>query len=57
MAWLQIVESGAASAAEIETFLGDLVWLGEAVERVFPHARAFVRPAFDEPEELARLSA
>jgi hypothetical protein len=55
VAWLQIVEGGAASAAEIETFLADLVWLGEAVERVFPHARAFVRPAFDEPEELARL--
>src|SRR5687768_14368550 len=25
------------------------------LERVFPRARAFVRPAFDEPDEVARL--
>jgi len=38
---------------EADPFIGDLVWLGDALERVRPRARAFVRPAFDEPEALA----
>jgi hypothetical protein len=33
------------------------VWLGEALERVFPTARAFVRPGFDEPDEVSTLLA
>jgi hypothetical protein len=54
-AWLQLVESGAATRADVAPLIADLVWLGEALERVFPNARAFVRPGFDEPEELAKL--
>jgi hypothetical protein len=57
VAWLQVAERGLASNRELEPFLADLVWLGEELERVFPNARAFVRPAFDEPEEVARLLA
>jgi hypothetical protein len=38
-------------------FCHDSHRLGEELERVFPKARGFVRPAFDEPEELARLLA
>jgi hypothetical protein len=49
-AWLQVGD-GAGS------FIADLVWLGEALEEMFPRARAFVRPAFDEPDAVARLLA
>ena len=54
-AWLDLVEVGVASPSDVTPFLDDLVWLKAALERTFPKARAFVRPAFDEPEEVARL--
>ena len=56
-AWLELIERGTLSDAEAAPFIADLVWLGEALEQVFPKARAFVRPAFDEPEAMARLLA
>jgi hypothetical protein len=34
-----------------------LVWLGEALERACPNARGFIRPAFDEPDAVARFLA
>jgi hypothetical protein len=54
-AWLDLVEVGAVSTVEATPFLDDLLWLLGAVEQTFPKARAFVRPAFDEPDEAARL--
>jgi hypothetical protein len=54
-AWLDLVSVGFASAAEAGPFVEDLVWLRAALERTFPNGRSFVRPAFDEPEEVARL--
>ena len=56
-AWLALVEQGAISPSEADPFIADLVWLGEALERIRPRARAFVRPAFDEPDAVARLLA
>jgi len=56
-AWLELVERGVISDAEAAPFVADLVWLGEALEQVFPRARAFVRPAFDEPDAVAMLLA
>lgn len=56
-AWLELVEHGVISDAEAAPFIADLVWLGEALEQVFPRARAFVRPAFDEPDAVAILFA
>ncbi len=55
-AWLELVEHGAVRGADVAPFIADLVWLGEALERVFPNARAFVRPALDEPEEVSKLA-
>ena len=52
-AWLEVADTG----ARVQSFIADLVWMGEALERQFPAARSFVRPAFDEPEAVARLSA
>jgi len=54
-AWLDLVEVRAISASEVAPFIDDLEWLRAALERTFPKARAFVRPAFDEPDEVARL--
>jgi hypothetical protein len=54
-AWLELVVRGIVSRDEADAFIADLVWLGEALERVRPRARALVRPAFDEPEAVARF--
>jgi hypothetical protein len=56
-AWLELVRQGVTSDADAAPFIADLVWLGEALEWVFPNARAFVRPAFDEPDDVSRLLA
>jgi hypothetical protein len=56
-AWLELVERGIVSAAEASRFVAHLVWLGGQIERARPNARGFVRPAFDEPDEMARLLA
>ncbi len=57
VAWLHLIENGLASFAEVEPFITDLIWLTDELDRVFPRARAFVRPAFDEPDEVAKLLA
>ena len=54
-AWLDLTEVGAISASEAAPFIDDLEWLRAALERTFPNARAFVRPAFDEPDAVAGL--
>jgi hypothetical protein len=56
-AWLQIVEHGFATWKEAEPFVRQLLWLRDEIERIFPNARAFVRPGFDEPDEVAKLLA
>jgi hypothetical protein len=56
-AWLELVERGRITSSEANSFLADLVWLGDALERVRPKARAFVRPGLDEPEAVAILLA
>jgi hypothetical protein len=57
VAWIRIVELGMATWNEAEPFLRQLLWLHDEIERVFPGARAFVRPGFDEPEQVAQLLA
>jgi hypothetical protein len=56
-AWLIAIERGVITRAEADTFVSDLVWLGDSLERVFPKARAFVRPGLDEPDEVSMLIA
>jgi len=56
-AWLELIERRVVTDVEAAPFIADLVWLGEVLERVFPAARAFVRPALDEPEEVSKLLA
>ena len=54
-AWLELAQHGLASPAEIAPCIADLIWLGDELECVFPRARAFVRPGFDDPTEVAAL--
>ena len=54
-AWLDLIDQHIVSRAEADSFIADLVWLGEALEGVRPKARAFVRPGFDEPDAVARF--
>jgi len=56
-AWLDMISGGIASMEDAEPFTRQLVSLRSQIESVFPKARAFVRPAFDEPEAVARLLA
>ena len=46
-AWLQLVESGRATSAEVQPLIAELVWLGDRLEELFPGARGFVRLGFD----------
>ena len=54
-AWLDLVQVGGVSIVDATPLLDDLLWLRGALERTFPKARSFVRPGFDEPDEVARL--
>jgi hypothetical protein len=56
-AWLNVVHTGLGTASEVEPFIADLIALSDELDRVFPNARTFVRPAFDEPDEVAKLYA
>ena len=56
-AWLELVERGDAPMSEAAPFIADLLWLREALERVRPEARAFVRPGLDEPAAVAQYLA
>jgi hypothetical protein len=47
-AWLELVRRGVVSPAQAEPFIGDLAWASAELERVFPRARAFIRPGLDE---------
>lgn len=54
-AWLALVDGDGLAMSTATPVIADLVWLHESLERQFPGARSFVRPAFDEPDAVARL--
>lgn len=54
-AWLRLAEHGAISVLEAAPVLTELQQLTAEMETLFPRARAFVRPGFDEPEAVAML--
>ena len=56
-AWTTLIERGYAAAADIQSLVDDTTWLIEHTEKHLPEARAFVRPAFDEPDEVRKLEA
>ena len=54
-AWLRLAELGAISLIEAAPVLTELQQLTAALDRLFPRARSFVRPGFDEPAAVAML--
>ena len=54
-AWLWLAEHGMVSVLEAAPVLTDLQRVTAELERLFPRARDFVRPGFDEPEAVALL--
>jgi hypothetical protein len=54
-AWRALAECGRASEADASGFVADLAWLARALECARPRARQFVRPGFDEPDEVAAM--
>lgn len=56
-AWLALVGGHGLAMSAATPFIADLVWLNDTLERRFPRARSFVRPAFDEPDAVAQLLA
>ena len=56
-AWRDLVSKGVVTDAQAQPFLTELAWLLRRLDEVFPLARSFVRPGFDEPEDVARLRA
>jgi hypothetical protein len=55
-AWITTAERGLAPTTEVEPFVSELGVLSDELEHLFPQARAFVRPGFDEPDEVAKLT-
>ena len=56
-AWLDLVDQGLTSPGVAAALIDDLSWLRDALERTFPNARTFVRPGFDEPDDVAQLDS
>ena len=47
LAWIIAAERGLAPVPAVEPFVAELSILADELERVFPKARAFIRPGFD----------
>ena len=57
LAWAEARRLGLVSAEQAARFIGELHWLGAEIEELIPLARAFIRPGFDEPDEVRKLEA
>jgi hypothetical protein len=56
-AWRDLVSVGGQSEPEVGPFLNELNWLRSELVAAIPRANEFVRPGFDEPDEVRRLEA
>jgi hypothetical protein len=56
-AWLALSAAKLVPRASAEALISDLVWLRLEIERIFPHARTFVRPGLDETDAVTQLRA
>jgi hypothetical protein len=57
LAWAAAREAGRVAADDAARFIGELHRLSIELEELVPQARGFIRPAFDEPEEVRKLEA
>ena len=56
-AWADAREIGRIPAADAAGLIAQLQWLSMEIEELIPRARAFVRPGFDELDEVRKLDA
>jgi hypothetical protein len=56
-AWRDLLATGGANEADVVAFNVDLASLRSELDTAIPRARAFVRPGFDEPDEVRNLGA
>lgn len=56
-AWRSLVDTHHVSATVAAPFLSEIARMQRNVNRAVPDARAFVRPGFDEPDEVKMLDA
>ncbi len=56
-AWQILIETHHYSATEAVPFLAEIGRMQRNLHRALPDARAFVRPGFDEPDEVKMLEA
>ena len=56
-AWRSLIETHHVSATVAAPFLGEIARMQRNVNRAVPNARAFVRPGFDEADEVKMLDA
>jgi hypothetical protein len=57
LAWAAARDAGKVSPDDAARFIGELHRLSIELEELIPKARGFVRPAFDEPDEVRKLEA
>jgi hypothetical protein len=56
-AWRLLVETRHYSESDVAPFLSEIDRMHRNLERAVPHARTFVRPGFDEMEEVTLLGS
>ena len=56
LAWQALVGADCLSDGEVAPFLNEIAGMRRNLDRVLPDARAFVRPGFDELDEVARIA-
>lgn len=54
-AWRQLIAKRIIAEKEAVPLLATIGWLVGEIDRLIPEARAFIRPGFDEPDELRKL--
>ena len=56
-AWQTLIATHHYSAREAAPFLAEIGRMQRNLNRALPNARSFVRPGFDEPDEVKMLEA
>ena len=56
-AWRALIDTHHCSPTEAAPFLAEIARMQRNLQRAVPNARKFVRPGFDEPEEVKMLDA
>ena len=56
-AWRSLIESDLVPASLAAPFLAEINRMQRNLDRALPRARGFVRPGFDEPDEVKMLDA